>query len=68
MDWGEDEEEKVAPSPRDIWDEDKKIPLKREKSKLSEAESPKSALMGKFADVLAKPPTPTSPKVRMRAE
>ncbi|XP_052816853.1 uncharacterized protein LOC128243253 isoform X2 [Mya arenaria] len=53
MDWGEDEEEeKVRDSPN-IFDERPKSSLK-EKSKLSEAEKPKN----KFADIMAKPPTP----------
>ena len=69
MDWGDDEEEKqaAATTPRDIWDDDR--PLKREKSKLSDADAPKSAIKNKFADIMAKPPTPpASPKVMMRQD
>ena len=62
MDWGEEEEERPPTTPRDIWDEEKG-PLKKEKSKLSD-ESPKSAVKNKFADIMAKQPTPPpSPKV-----
>ena len=59
MDWGDEEEVKVTP--RDIWDEETPR-LKREKSK--EGEPPKSAVKNKFADIMAKSPSPPpSPKV-----
>lgn len=53
MDWGEEEEEKPKDS-LDIFDEPTKSSLGREKSKNSEIDKPKN----KFAEIMAKPPTP----------
>lgn len=50
MDWGDEEEEKPRESPN-IFEERTKSSLAREKS---EAEKPKN----KFAEIMAKPPTP----------
>ena len=60
MDWGDEEEPKATP--RDIWDEDTTPRVKREVSKAGVA--PKSAVKNKFADIMAKEPSPPpSPKV-----
>jgi hypothetical protein len=42
MDWGDDDEDNIY----------------KEKSKLSDKESTKTSLKNKFADIMAKPPTP----------
>lgn len=53
MDWGDEEEKPREESPN-IYEEQTKSSLGREKSKLSEADKPKN----KFAELMAKPPTP----------